>query len=110
MKKLSSITASLALAAIVSQSAAANTGIGYDDGSWVSAAFGGADVVASGAEVLSPDALAASDGKVAPLFLAMSIAGVDLALMGMYWGIYVPYYSGGGGACSGCTTAVISSH
>jgi hypothetical protein len=109
MKKLSSITVGLALAALVSQSVVANATVGYDDAAWVSAAFGGTDVVASGAEVLSPDALAESNGKVAPLILAFSIAGVDLALMGMFWGVYVPNY-GGGGFCSGCTDAMLSSH
>lgn len=108
MKKLSGISVGLALAAIVSQPVIANATVGHDDAAWVSAAFGGADVVASGAEVLSPDALAESNGKVAPLLLAFSIVGVDLALMGMYWGVYVPNY-GGGGSCSGCTDAMISS-
>jgi len=28
-----------------------------------------------------------------PLALALGIAGVDLALMSFYWGIYVPHYA-----------------
>ena len=28
-----------------------------------------------------------------PLALALGITSVDLALMGMYWGVYVPYYA-----------------
>ena len=28
-----------------------------------------------------------------PLALALGITSVDLALMGVYWGVYVPYYS-----------------
>jgi hypothetical protein len=32
-------------------------------------------------------------GGFAPLGVALGIAGIDLALMGFYWGVYVPYYS-----------------
>ena len=32
-------------------------------------------------------------GGLAPLGIALGIAGLDLALMGFYWGVYVPYYS-----------------
>lgn len=32
-------------------------------------------------------------GGLAPLVLALGIASFDLALMGVYWGIYLPYYA-----------------
>ena len=32
-------------------------------------------------------------GGFAPLGMALGIAGLDLALMGFYWGVYVPYSS-----------------
>ncbi len=32
-------------------------------------------------------------GGFAPLALALGIASFDLALMGVYWGIYLPYYA-----------------
>ena len=32
-------------------------------------------------------------GGLAPLGIALGIAGLDLALMGFYWGVYVPYYA-----------------
>jgi hypothetical protein len=32
-------------------------------------------------------------GGLAPLALALGIASFDLALMGVFWGIYLPYYA-----------------
>jgi hypothetical protein len=32
-------------------------------------------------------------GGFAPLGVALGIAGLDMALMGFYWGVYVPYYA-----------------
>lgn len=40
-----------------------------------------------------PVELEASRGGLAPLAFALGIASFDLALMGMYWGVYVPMYA-----------------
>ncbi|WP_435217008.1 hypothetical protein [Luminiphilus sp. nBUS_07] len=44
-------------------------------------------------EELDPIAMESARGGLAPLALALGIAGVDLALMSFYWGIYVPHYA-----------------
>ena len=44
-------------------------------------------------EELDPIAMESTRGGLAPLALALGIAGVDLALMSFYWGIYVPNYA-----------------
>jgi hypothetical protein len=44
-------------------------------------------------EQLDPIAMESARGGLAPLALALGIAGVDLALMSFYWGIYVPHYA-----------------
>ena len=59
--------------------------------------------------MLSGAELEDATGRIAPLYLALSIAGVDLALMGFFWGVYVPNY-GGGGSCAGCNDAQINPH
>ncbi len=110
MKKLSAIAAGLALATLVSQPVMAGAApAGAHGPAWVSSAFGGVSPLTSGAEVLTDAELESATGRVAPLYLALSIAGVDLALMGFFWGVYVPNY-GGGGSCAVCNDARISSH
>jgi len=42
---------------------------------------------------LDPIAMESTRGGLAPLAIALGIAGVDLALMGFFWGVYVPYYA-----------------
>lgn len=44
-------------------------------------------------ETIDPLLLEVNRGGLAPLALALGIASVDLALIGVYWGIYVPYYT-----------------
>ena len=44
-------------------------------------------------EELDPIAMEITRGGLGPLALALGIAGVDLALMSFYWGIYVPHYA-----------------
>ena len=44
-------------------------------------------------EELDPIAMESTRGGLGPLALALGIAGVDLALMSFYWGIYVPHYA-----------------
>lgn len=110
MKKLSGIAAGLALATLVCQPLTAGAApAAAQDPAWVSSAFGGLSPLASGAEVLTDAELQSATGRIAPLYLALSIAGVDLALMGFFWGIYVPNY-GGGGSCAGCNDAQINPH
>jgi len=43
--------------------------------------------------VADPIELEANRGGFAPLAFALGIASFDLALMGMYWGVYVPMYA-----------------
>ena len=42
---------------------------------------------------LDPIAMESTRGGLGPLAIALGIAGVDLALMGFFWGVYVPYYA-----------------
>ncbi len=44
-------------------------------------------------EHLDPITMESQRGGLAPLALALGIASFDLTLMGVYWGIYVPYYA-----------------
>lgn len=44
-------------------------------------------------ERLDPIAMEATRAGLVPLALALSIGGIDLALMGFFWGVYVPYYA-----------------
>ncbi len=109
MKKLSGIAAGIALAALVSQPLSASAAPpAVEDGAWVSSAFGGVSPMAAGAEMLTDAELENARGRLAPLALTFAIAGFDVALMGFYWGIYVPYYSGGGGCIGGCSTSLIN--
>lgn len=109
MKKLSGIAAGVALAALISQPlSAAAAPITADDAAWVNDAFGGVSSMPSGAEILTGAELEDATGRLAPLVLTFAIAGFDVALMGLYWGVYVPHYSGGGGCVSGCSTSLIN--
>ncbi len=44
-------------------------------------------------EQLDPIVMESERGGLAPLALALGIASFDLTLMGVYWGLYVPYYA-----------------
>jgi hypothetical protein len=108
MKKLSGIVAGVALAALVSQPLVASASSpGAEDNAWAKSAFGGASSMPSGAEMLSGAELEDATGRLAPLALTFAIAGFDVALMGFYWGVYVPYYSGGG-CVGGCSNSLIN--
>ncbi|MFU8765839.1 MAG: hypothetical protein ACNA7T_15015, partial [Haliea sp.] len=97
MKKLSGIAAGFALAALISQPLVAGAASPVaEDEAWVNSAFGGASSMPSGVEMLSGAEMEDATGRLAPLFLTFAIAGFDVALMGLYWGVYVPHYSGGG--------------
>lgn len=45
---------------------------------------------------LDPIAQESIRGGLAPLAIALGVAGVDLALMGFFWGVYLPYYAPSG--------------
>ncbi|MDO8860507.1 hypothetical protein Q6D67_02250 [Haliea sp. E1-2-M8] len=108
MKKLPGIAAGLAFAALISQPLVVSAApAAADDTAWVNSAFGGVSPMASGAEMLTGTELESATGRLAPLTLAFAVAGFDVALIGVFWGVYVPNY-GGGGSCTGCTDAQIN--
>ena len=108
MKKLSGIAAGVALTALISQPLVASASSPVaEDTAWANSAFGGVSSMPSGAEMLSGAELEDATGRLAPLALTFAIAGFDVALMSFYWGVYVPYYSGGGGCVGGCSYSVI---
>lgn len=110
MKKLSGIAAGIALAALISQPLVASAApAAGPENAWVNAAFGDVSPVASGAAMLTDAELESATGRIAPIYFALSVAGFDLALMGFYWGVYVPHY-GGGGSCTGCNDAMLNQH
>jgi len=47
-------------------------------------------------QILDPIELESTRGGMVPLAIALGVASFDLALMGFYWGIYVPYYAPSG--------------
>tara|TARA_R110000772_G_scaffold268721_1_gene398013 strand:+ start:2569 stop:2898 length:330 start_codon:yes stop_codon:yes gene_type:complete len=109
MKTLTAMSSSLALAALIFNPLAASAAPTQDP-PWVASAFGSAGTVPDGATLLSAPELASSTGRLAPLAIALGIAGVDIALMSFYWGIYVPQYGGGGGSCAVCNNSKLNSH
>lgn len=57
-----------------------------------------------GVERLTAEDMADYRGRFAQmLLLPLSIAAVDLALIGTYWGLYLPRY--GGGSCLSCAAS-----
>jgi hypothetical protein len=73
--------------------------------SLVAQAFGSAH-----AAVESLDAAQAEQTRGRLLPLVLSIAGVDLALAGLFWGVYVPRYAPQTGACTACAGSSLSTH
>jgi len=59
------------------------------------AAFGHDVSMTADVAVLDEQVLQETDGRMAPLALALAITGVDLALAGFFWGVYVPHYYSG---------------
>ena len=62
-----------------------------------SAFAGGTPVV----EQLDMQAMEETRGRLPLLGIPLAITALDVTLMGFFWGIYVPYY-GGGGTCNSC--------
>ncbi|MFU8766008.1 MAG: hypothetical protein ACNA7T_15875, partial [Haliea sp.] len=111
MKKLSGIAAGIALAALVSQPlAAAAAPTVADDVAWVNGAFGGVGSATTDIEFLDKATLEQSRGAFAPLAFAVATITIDFALLGFYYGIYIPTVSTSGGTCSGCSDALFSPH
>lgn len=103
MKTLSAMTSSVALAALLFNPLA-SAAVPSTDEAWVADAFGSSSVAVDGTTHLSALELEASTGRIAPLAFAFMVAGVDVALIGVYWGVYLPIYGGGGGggSCAVC--------
>lgn len=96
MKTLAKACHVAVLAAVVSAPALAdrNTVETID----LNRAFGGD---APALEQLDTLAMEETRGRLPLLAIPLAIAGVDIGLMGLFWGIYVPNY-GGGGSCIAC--------
>ena len=74
---------------------------------WVGDAFGG--VTPSTVAALSGADMATTRGRFAPMVVYIgAVAGLDLALAGFFWGVYLPAYGGGG--CSSCYYVPPRSH
>jgi hypothetical protein len=111
MKKLSGIAAGFALAALISQPLHAIAApITADDSSWINDAFGGVSSAATDIELLDKAALEQSRGAFAPLAFAVATITIDFALLGFYYGVYIPTVSTSGGTCSGCSDALFNQH
>lgn len=102
MKILQTLATSLTFAVAMGQPMGAAAASGSLDKEWLTASF--ADNAAlQQAQPLDEAAMVESRGQMAPLIgVVAGIAGLDLALMGFYWGYYVPTISSFGGACTGC--------
>lgn len=96
MKKLAKASQIAALAALVSAPAFASGNA--EEPVDLDSAFGGDIPVL---ERLDTQAMEDTRGRLPLLAIPLAIAGVDIGLMGLYWGIYVPTY-GGTGNCTGC--------
>ncbi len=55
--------------------------------------FAGASQSVGNVQLIDPLELEHIRGGFAPIVLALGFASLDLALMGFYWGIYVPNYA-----------------
>jgi hypothetical protein len=59
----------------------------------VTAAFGGSDEMPASLAVMGDAEMASTRGRFAPLMgVVLGVAAVDIALMGFYWGVYIPRY------------------
>lgn len=94
MNTLKKLLCAIGIASVVSQPLYAGT-LQENEQAQLLAAFGHDVSAASDVVVLEEDILQETDGRLAPLALALAITGVDLALAGFFWGVYVPQYYGG---------------
>jgi hypothetical protein len=56
-------------------------------------------------ELLDREAMTSTEGRFPLMAIPLAIAGVDIGLMALYWGVYVPNY-GGGGLCKNCSSMI----
>lgn len=94
MKMIGKLAAPLALASILAQPALAGVEVAGPTTDAVTAAFGGGDEMPASLAVMGDAEMASTRGRFAPLMgVVLGIAAVDFALMGFYWGVYVPNYA-----------------
>ena len=94
MKTIRKIAMPLLLAAVVAQPAMAGVETSGSGSDAVAAAFGGSDEMPTSLVVMGDAEMASTRGRFAPLMgVVLGIAAVDIALMGFYWGVYVPRYA-----------------
>ena len=97
MNQIRQMIIPLALASLVTHPVLAAGEAFTDPGAdAVAAAFAGTDEMPSSMALLGDAEMSATRGRFAPLGLALAIAGVDIALMGVFWGVYVPHYGSSG--------------
>ena len=94
MKTIRKMLAPLALAAVVTQPAFAGVEVAGPTTDAVTAAFGASDEMPASLAVMGDAEMASTRGRFALLMgVVLGITAVDFALMGFYWGVYVPYYA-----------------
>jgi hypothetical protein len=106
MNSLKKIVHATALASLVSLPAFAGDLTANSSGTLAGEAFslevGGAGEI----DFLSEQEMVDTKGELA--FLVAAIVGIDLALIGTFWGVYVP--NAGGGSCLNCSLADLRRH
>jgi hypothetical protein len=90
MNNLRNVIGAAAVAALVSQPVLATEPAASELA--LSAAFG---EEFGAVQVLDQRDMEQTSGKLAPLMLPLTIVAVDLALIGAFWGIYLPYTTHG---------------
>ena len=94
MKAIRKIAMPLLLATVVAQPALAGTEVSGPSSDAVVAAFGGSDEMPASLVVMGDAEMASTRGRFAPLMgVVLGVAAVDIALMGFYWGVYIPRYA-----------------
>ncbi len=97
MKTIRKLVIPMALASIVAQPALAGVEVAGPTTDAVTAAFGGSDEMPASLAVMGDAEMASTRGRFAPLMgVVLGVAAVDIALMGFYWGVYVPRYASQG--------------
>ncbi|MBN7795921.1 hypothetical protein [Parahaliea mediterranea] len=102
MKRLATVALAIGLSQVIATGVNAAERSELTDRHVVSSAFGpGASI--SSEDFLSDMELQQTHGKVAPLVMVATIAGLDIALMSFFYGVYVPNYASSGGGCLTCS-------
>ena len=106
MKTFKTLVNAVALASLVSMPAFAGGFTPQPGSSMVDDAFSLKEGSAGQVDFLSEQEMSDTKGELA--FLVAAIVGIDLALIGAFWGVYVPSYGTGG--CLKCSNKNISSY